>query len=46
MFNEDEDLLDAEMQYWDEIEEQDDGIPRRYGTQKAQVIYLREGEAE
>lgn len=28
-------LLVAEALYWDEVEEQDDGIPRRYGTIKA-----------
>jgi len=29
-------LLVAEALYWDMFEEQDDGIPRSYGTQKEQ----------
>ena len=36
-------LLVAEALYWDKAEEEDDGIPRRYGTQKVQI---REGEFE
>lgn len=29
-------LLVEETLYWDAVEEQDDGIPRHYGTQKEQ----------
>lgn len=47
MFSEDEiELINEEHRYWDDVEEQDDGIPRRYAAQKAQVVYLREGEDE
>jgi len=38
-------LLVAEHLYWDRLEEQDDGIPRRYRSQKEQV-QIREGESE
>lgn len=39
-------LLVAEALYWDKVEEEDDGIPRRYGTIKQSDVQLRVFEAE
>jgi hypothetical protein len=41
----DPELLRAEAEYWDRVDEADTGIPFKYVTQK-QVVYLREGESE
>jgi hypothetical protein len=40
------DLLHAEAQYQDGLDEEDLGFPFRYAAQKQQVVYLREGERE
>lgn len=42
----DEKIAIEEMNFWDALEEVDDGMPRKYVTLKEQPVYLREGDFE